>query len=102
MDRPSLLSYRPKPTTDKAILPSVITFHPDLPKVRNIVDKHWPIIESSDHLNSVFPQNPFMAFRRPQNLRDLLVMAILKLGPTDDESYGEFKPTKLEDEWSQR
>ena len=66
MDRISLLSYRPKPTSDKAILPFVITYHPDLPKVRNIVDKHWPIIESSDHLNSVFPQKPIMALEGPK------------------------------------
>ena len=60
MDRLSLLSYRHKPIADKAILPFVITYHPDLPKVRNIVDKRWPIIESSDHLNLVFPQKPML------------------------------------------
>ena len=92
MDRLSLLSYRPKPTQDKAILPFVITYHPDLPKVRNIVDKHWPIIESSDHLNSVFPQKPIMAFRRPKSLRDLLVRARLKPDSIDDEPHGECKP----------
>ena len=92
MDRLSLLSYRPKPTADKAILPFVITYHPDLPKVRNIVGKHWPIIKSSDHLNSVFPQKPIMAFRRPKSLRDILVRARLKPDPTDDEPHGECNP----------
>ena len=92
MDRLSLLSYRPKPTADKAILPFVITYHPDLPKVRNIVDKHLPIIESSDHLNSVFPQKPIMAFRRPKSLRELLERARLKPDPTDEEPHGECKP----------
>ena len=53
MNRPNLLSYRPKPAADKAILPLVITYHPGSPKVRNIVDKHWPVIESSGHSTKV-------------------------------------------------
>ena len=78
IDRQTLLSYKPKPTAIKAVLPSVMTYHHDLPKVRGIVDKHWSIIESSDHLSTVFPQKPIMAFRRPKSLRDHLVWARLK------------------------
>ena len=78
IDRQNLLSYKPKPTANKAVPPFVMTYHPELPKVRGIVDKHWSIIESSDHLSTVFQQKPIMAFRRPKSLRDHLVQARLK------------------------
>ena len=38
VDRPSLLSYRLKPTADKAVLQFVMTYNPGLAKVRNSVD----------------------------------------------------------------
>ena len=92
MERQNLLSYKPKPTANKAVLPFVLTYHPDLPKARAIVDKHWSIIDSSDHLSTVFPQKPIMAYRRPKSLKDHLVRARLKPDPTDDEPLGECKP----------
>ena len=92
MERQNLLSYKPKPTANKAVLPFVLTYHPDLPKARGIVDKHWSIIDSSDHLSTVFPQKPIMAYRRPKSLKDHLVRARLKPDPTDDEPLGECKP----------
>ena len=92
MERQNLLSYKPKPTANKAVLPFVLTYYPDLPKARGIVDKHWSIIDSSDHLSTVFPQKPIMAYRRPKSLKDHLVRARLKPDPTDDEPLGECKP----------
>ena len=92
MDRQSLLSYKAKPTANKGVLPFIRTYHPDLSKVRGIIDKHWPIIESSDHLSTVFPKKPITAFRRPKSLRDHLVRARLKPDPIDDERLGECKP----------
>ena len=64
IDRQNLLSYKPKPTANKAVLPFVMTYHPDLPKVRGIVDKHWSIIEYLDQgqlhmkIKTGFFQNP--------------------------------------------
>ena len=39
--REDLLSYRPK--AESSVLPFVLTYHP---KVRDIVNKDWPVIES--------------------------------------------------------
>ena len=64
------------------------TYHPDLPKVRESVNKHWSIIESSNDLSRVFPEKPIMAYRRPKSLRDLLVHAKLKPDPKDNEPLG--------------
>ena len=46
--RDALLSYRPKSAEVGTILAFVLTYHPDLPKIRDIVDKNLSIIESSD------------------------------------------------------
>ena len=46
--RDALLSYRPKSAEVGTILPFVLTYHPDLPKIRVIVDKNWSIIKFSD------------------------------------------------------
>ena len=56
-------------------LPLVITYHPGLP---NILKKHLPILHASDRLRDAVPDPPMVAFRRPKNLRDLLVWAELK------------------------
>ena len=73
--RENLLSYRPK--SESSVLPYVLAYHPDLPKVRDIVNKNWPIIESSSTLSEIFTERPTMAYRRPKSLRDLLVRAKL-------------------------
>ena len=51
IDIQNLLSFKPKPTANKAVLPFVMTCHPDLPNVRGIVDNHRSIIEALDHLS---------------------------------------------------
>ena len=57
MDRQNILSYKPKPTAHKVVLAFVMTYHPDLPKVRGIVDKHWSTIESSEHKSQAWPSD---------------------------------------------
>ena len=88
--REDLLSYRPK--SESNVLPFVLTYHPDLPKVRDIVNKHWPVIESSSTLSEIFTERPTMAYRRPKSLRDLLVRAKLKPDTRDDEPPWETRP----------
>ena len=90
--RDDLLSYRPKSVEVGTILPFVLTYHPDLPKVRDIVDKNWSIIESSDELKDIYQSKPVMAFRRPKSLRDFLVRARLKPNSNDDNQNGECRP----------
>ena len=69
-----------------------MTYHPELPKVKEIVNKHWSIIDSSERLKKVFPKKPVMAYRRPKSLRDLLVKARLPQDPMDNTPPGESKP----------
>ena len=53
--RDDLLCYKPKPKPSGPLIPFVLTYHPEPPKVKEIVNKHWPIIESSKRLNKIFP-----------------------------------------------
>ena len=45
-------------TSQGTLIPFVLTYHPELPKVKEIVNKHWPIIESSKRLNKVSLKSP--------------------------------------------
>ena len=90
--RDVLLSYRPKSAEVGTIFPFVLTYHPDLPKIRDIVDKNWSIIESSDELKDIHQSKPVMAFRRPKSLCDFLVRARLKPNSDVDNQDGECRP----------
>ena len=95
--RDALLSYKPKSAEVGTILPFVLTYHPDLPKNRDIVDKNWSIIESSDELRDIYQSKPAMAFRRPKSLRDFLVRARLKPNSHDDNQNGKCRPCGKKD-----
>ena len=53
----------------------VTTFHPNLPPLRKITNDNHHILHTSDRLAQVAPDNPILAYRRPRNLRDLIVRA---------------------------
>ena len=74
------------------MIPFVLTYHPDLPKIREIVDKNWSIIKSSDELRDIYQIKSVMAFRCPKSLRDFLVRARLKPNSDDDNQNGECRP----------
>ena len=90
--RDALLSYRPRSAEVGTILPFVLTYHHDLPKIRDIVDKKLSIIASSDELRDIYQSKPGMDFRRPKSLRDYLVQARLKPNSDDDNQNCECRP----------
>lgn len=59
-------------------IPFVVTYNPAFPSLNKIITKHLSILQSSNRCRDVFPDNPFIAYRRPRNLRDFLVKAKLK------------------------
>ena len=73
LERSETLKYNEKQQSDR--VPLVTTYHPDLPKLSKILRKRWDIITTSDRLTNVFTHHPVMAFRRPKNLKDMLVRA---------------------------
>ena len=59
-------------------IPLVVTYRPGLTKLSSIVRKHLPTLHISDKLRKAIPNPPLVAYRRPPNLRDLLVRAEVK------------------------
>ena len=54
-------------------IPSVLTYNPASPYLNKIITKHLPMLQSSNRCKEAFSERPFIAYRRPRNLRDLLV-----------------------------
>ena len=53
-----------------------VTYHPNLPSVSKVVKKHWNVmVNSSNAMKRCFPKPPMVAYRRPKNLREILVRA---------------------------
>ena len=56
-------------------IPLVVSYHPDLPPFGRIINKHWPTLQSKKRLKKVFKNRPIVSYKRPRNLRDMLVKA---------------------------
>ena len=56
-------------------IPLVVSYHPDLPPLGRIINKHWPTLQSKKRLKKVFKNRPIVSYKRPRNLRDMLVKA---------------------------
>ena len=64
-------------------VPLVTTYHPQLRTIGSILHKHLPLLHASNLMTKIFPEVPLTAYRRPRNLRDLLVKARVKPIATD-------------------
>ena len=65
------------------VTPLVVGFHPNLPNLTRILHDHQCVINTSPRLSGAIPKPPLVAYRRPPNLRNLLVRA----------TYGQLKET---------
>jgi len=81
-EKNSLLKYKSKNTNTR--VPLVTTYNPAFNKINHIIRKNMHIINNDDKLSKVFPSPPIIAFRRPRNLRDLVVNA--KISPASGDS----------------
>ena len=73
--RSRALLKRPKrETSNRPIF--AVKYDPRLPPIQNIQAKHWRSMKNADqYLASVFPEPPLTAFRRQNNLSNLLIRA---------------------------
>ena len=69
ISRTNALQTKPKASND--VVPFVVTYNPALPRISNILRKHFNILHSSNRRKDVLKQTPFVAYRRSSNLRDL-------------------------------
>ena len=58
-------------------VPLVITYHPTLPNFSAILEKYQILLNVSPRLQKIFLEKRVVAYRHPQNLRNLLVRAQL-------------------------
>ena len=68
ISRTNALQTKPKASND--VVPFVVTYNPALPRISNILGKHFNILHSSNRCKDVFEQPPFVAYRRRSNFRD--------------------------------
>ena len=55
----------------------VITYHPSLPKLTQIIHKYLPVLHSSDVCRKAIPKPPMVAYRRSADIKDLVVRSTL-------------------------
>ena len=80
-------SLQSKPNQEKpARIPLVVAYHPILPSFHLITKRHLSILHTSEQLREALRHPLLIAFRRPRNLKDLLVCATLTI--TSHESPG--------------
>ena len=75
--REDALTPRTRTCHNKRV-PLVVTYHPNLPNLTALTKNNLPVLHASSLLKKAIPEWPLIAYRRPKNLRDLLVKAELK------------------------
>ena len=55
-------------------IPFVVTFHPALPNIGEILHRLHPVLKSSRRCQSAIKQVPMVAFRRPKSLKDIFYL----------------------------
>ena len=73
-DRLSLLEWQPKTEDDKRI-PLVLTYHPALNKVYEVLKDNSKLLLVDDEHKEVFQNNIFLSFRKAKSLKDGVVRA---------------------------
>ena len=60
-------------TNKRQVIPLVVGFHPDLPHLTCILHQYQRVVDTSPQLKKALSRPPLVAYRRPPNLKDLLV-----------------------------
>ena len=56
----------------------VTTYNPHITFIAEIANRNWHFLQSKESLARIFQEPPLVAYRRPKNLRDILVSTKLK------------------------
>ena len=70
-------ALRQKPSREKTILPFVTQYQPSVPSLKNILMKHWQLIEKQPLLRQIYKEPPIISYKRGRSLKDKLVKAKL-------------------------
>jgi len=69
----------------------VVTYNPALRSISNIIQRYFKILSSSPRRNGVFQTTPLVAFRRTDNLSDILVRSKLHTDKKAVVTKGSFR-----------
>ena len=61
-----------EPHETKGRLPFIIPYNISFNDLMKHLTKHWYIIMNSNELNELFPEKPFIVYKRNKNLKDIL------------------------------
>ena len=89
LDRMTLLS--PKEKNIKNVIPFITTYNRTLPNIKDILSKHWELLQINEKFRKIFEQKPMICYRRNKNLRNLIGGNIL----SKNEVVRKGIPTKL-------
>ena len=79
------LAYtRPKKTERRVVC--AIQYSPVSRDIAKVIDQHWHIIDTDPALKNVFSNSPRVVYKRPPNLRNMLVRADLPPLPSSQPS----------------
>ena len=84
----STINSNTAPSTEEQAVPLVLAYHPRNTQVREIITRNFALLKSNPDTKDIFqPVRILCAYRRDNNLRDILVKSSLQTtGPTDGES----------------
>ena len=85
--------WRQTTTNQPSHIPPLIAYHPVLCSISTIIQTHFKILSSSPRCNSVFQTTPLklVAFRRTDNLSDILVRSKLRTDKQTNVTKGSFR-----------
>ena len=78
----NLIQYKERNTNNR--VPFVITYHPALSNLFNIVREKWTTIQKHPELCKIFKEPLVLAFRKSKSLKDLLVRASISPRSADN------------------
>ena len=56
----------------KIVIPFSVTYSPILPNIREIINKHWHMLNINNTFANVFKATPVIAFRKNTSLREII------------------------------
>ena len=65
------INSKPK-TANKPRIPLVLKFNRTLPNIKEIIDKHWHLLQINPKLKNIFQERPVIGYRKNRNLKEII------------------------------
>ena len=76
---------RAKKNSNSTVL--VVTYHPALDILKEIINKHFFLLQADPEIKAVFPRPPMVSFRNPKTIKNIVVRAKLPLEVSKKGSF---------------